>query len=69
MIPTGVKVFLSLRHLTARSLDRFLDDGRIEIDSNIIERAIRPQAIIRKNALFAGSDGDGRTWATTVSLL
>lgn len=52
-----------------RSLERFLDDGRIEIDSNIVERAIRPQAIIRKNALFAGSDGGGRTWATIASLL
>lgn len=52
-----------------RSLERFLDDGRIEIDSNIVERAIRPQAITRKNALFAGSDGGGRTWATIASLL
>ena len=48
---------------------RFLDDGRIEIDSNIVERAIRPQAILRKNALFAGSDGGGRTWATIATLL
>lgn len=52
-----------------RSLERFLDDGRIEIDSNIVERAIRPQAITRKNTLFAGSDGGGRTWATIASLL
>lgn len=37
--------------------------------SNIVERAIRPQAITRKNALFAGSDGGGRTWATIASLL
>lgn len=39
-----------------QSLDRFLGDGRIEIDSNIVERAIRPQTITRKNSLFAGSD-------------
>ncbi len=52
-----------------RSLERFLDDGRIELDSNIVERAIRPQCITRKNALFAGSDGGGRTWATIASLL
>ena len=38
-------------------LTRFLDDGRIEIDSNIVERSIRPIALTRKNALFAGSDG------------
>ena len=42
----------------------FLDDGRVEIDSNIVERAIRPQAITRKNSLFAGSIGGGRTWAS-----
>lgn len=48
---------------------RFVEDGRIEIDSNIVERAIRPQAILRKNALFAGSDGGGRTWATIATLL
>ena len=40
-------------------LARFLDDGRIEIDSNTVERSIRPIALNRKNALFAGSDGGG----------
>ena len=35
---------------------QFLADGRVEIDSNIVERAIRPQTIVRKNAIFAGSD-------------
>ena len=56
--------------LTRRaSLERFLDDGRIELDSNTVERAIRSQTITRKNALFAGSDGGGRTWATIASLL
>jgi hypothetical protein len=34
----------------------FLDDGRLELDTNVIERAIRPIALGRKNALFAGSD-------------
>lgn len=33
---------------------RFLDDGRVEIDSNVVERAIQPIALDRKNALFAG---------------
>ena len=61
----------AIRYALSRqqSLERFLDDGRIDIDSNIVERAIRPQAITRKNALFAGSDGGGRTWATIASLL
>ncbi|MGO9392297.1 IS66 family transposase [Rhodoblastus sp.] len=51
------------------SFELFLADGRVEIDSNIVERAIRPQTITRKNALFAGSDGGGRTWATIATLL
>ncbi|MFK4826041.1 IS66 family transposase, partial [Paenochrobactrum sp. BZR 588] len=55
--------------LTRReALQRFLTDGRIEIDSNIVERAIRPQTITRKNSLFAGSEGGGRTWATLATL-
>ncbi len=56
--------------LTRReALERFLTDGRIEIDSNIVERAIRPQTITRKNSLFAGREGGGRTWATLATLL
>ncbi|MEN3141343.1 IS66 family transposase [Ochrobactrum sp. WV_118_8] len=56
--------------LTRReALERFLTDGRAEIDSNIVERAIRPQTITRKNSLFAGSEGGGRTWATLATLL
>jgi hypothetical protein len=38
---------------------RFLDDGRIEMDTNTVERAIRPLVLSRKNALFAsGDEGD-----------
>ena len=47
----------------------FLEDGRVEIDSNIVERAIRPQTITRKNSLFAGSAGGGRTWAAIATML
>jgi len=43
--------------------------GFFEIDLNIVERAIRPQTITRKNALLAGSHGGGRTWATIATLL
>jgi hypothetical protein len=38
------------------ALCRFLDDGRIELDTNRVERAIRPVTLGRKNHLFAGSD-------------
>ena len=51
------------------ALERFLDDGRVEIDSNIVELLIRPQVITRKNAIFSGSDGGGRAWATIATLL
>jgi transposase len=44
-------------------LVRFLDDGRIELDTNIVERAIRPIVLNRKNALFAGHDEGAANWA------
>ena len=50
-------------------LIRFLDDGRIELDNNTVERAIRPVALGRKNALFAGADSGGRHWAIVASLI
>ena len=40
----------------------FLDDGRLELDTTV-ERAMRPVALGRKNALFVGSDNGGRHWA------
>jgi hypothetical protein len=51
------------------ALCRFLDDGRIELDNNPVERAIRPVALGRKNHLFAGSDGGADRWAIVASLL
>ena len=61
----------AIRYALARwdGLARFLDDGRLEIDSNTVERAIRPLALNRKNALFAGSDGGGEHWAILASLI
>ena len=49
-------------------LVRFLDDGRIEIDSNTVERSVRPIALNRKNALFAGNEG-AENWAMLASLV
>jgi hypothetical protein len=48
---------------------RFLDDGRIEMDNNCVERAIRPLTLNRKNALFAGSDEGGALWGVAASLI
>src|SRR5215212_1539294 len=56
----------ALRHWAGLVL--FLEDGRLELDTNTIERAIRPIALGRKNSLFAGSDGGARHWAIVASM-
>ena len=50
-------------------LSRFIDDGRIDLDNNTVERSIRPLALNRKNALFAGSDEGGDNWAVIATLI
>ncbi len=50
-------------------LGRFLTDGRVEIDSKTVERTIRPIALNRKNALFAGHDAGAENWAVIASLI
>jgi transposase len=50
-------------------LTRFLEDGRIELDTNIVERGIRPIVLNRKNALFAGHDLGAENWACIASLI
>lgn len=52
-----------------RGLTRFIDDGRIELDNNTVERSIRGIKLCRKNALFAGSDGGAEHWAVVASLI
>ncbi|OIQ75186.1 transposase IS66 family protein [mine drainage metagenome] len=47
----------------------FLDDGHVDIDSNLVENAIRSPAMNRRNALFAGHDEGGRNWARFASLI
>ena len=51
------------------ALARYLDDGRIELDNMIAERALRPVAVGRRNYLFAGSDNGGRRGAILYSLI
>jgi hypothetical protein len=46
-----------------------LEDGRLELDTNTVERAIRPVTITRKNSLFAGNDNGGRHWAIIATLI
>jgi transposase len=56
-----------LRHWDGLIL--YLDDGRLEMDTNVVERAIRPVTITRKNSLFAGSDAGARRWAIANTLI
>ena len=71
LISQKTKLAEAIRYALSRweGLTRFVDDGRIEIDSNVVERVIRPIALNRKNALFAGSDGGGENWAIIASLI
>ena len=51
------------------ALTRYVDDGRIEIDNNAAERALRAVALGRKNFLFCGSDAGGERAAAIYSLI
>ena len=65
--PTAEAIRYALNHWDG--LERFLDDGRIELDNNSVERSMRPVALSRKNSLFAGSDEGGENWACLASLI
>ncbi|MFP4596573.1 IS66 family transposase [Ralstonia sp.] len=65
--PMGQAIQYALNHWEA--LRRYVTDGDLAIDNNRAERAIRPLAIGRKNYLFAGNDGGGRTAAILYSLI
>ena len=62
---------LAVRYALGRweALLRYCDDGRLEIDNNAAERALRVVALGRKNFLFAGSDGGGESAAAMYSLI
>jgi transposase len=65
--PTAEAIRYALNHWDG--LERFLEDGRIELDNNSVERAMRPVCLSRKNSLFAGSDEGGENWACLASLI
>ena len=65
--PTADAIRYAMRHW--HGLVRFLEDGRIELDTNAIERAMRPIKLSRKSSLFAGSDEGGAAWARMASLI
>src|SRR5213082_1138252 len=62
---------VAIRYALSRwtALTRYRDDGRLEIDNNAAERALRAVALGRKNWLFAGSDDGGERAEVIYSLL
>jgi hypothetical protein len=64
--PIGAAIGYARSRWTA--LNRFTEAGYLSIDNNASERAVKPVAIGRKNWLFAGSEGGGRTAAILFSL-
>jgi transposase len=65
--PLAAAMRYALRHWSGLIL--FLDDGRLELDTNAVERGMRPVALARKNALFAGSNGAAEHWAIAMTLI
>lgn len=61
----------AIRYMLDRwpALTRYVDDGRIEIDNNIAERALRAVAVGRKNWMHCGSDAGGERAAAMYSLI
>ena len=64
-------VAVAIRYASERwsALLQYCEDGRIEMDNNAGERALRAVAVGRKNYLFAGSDAGGERAAAFYSLL
>lgn len=63
----GKAVSYTLNHWGG--LTAFLDDGRVEVDSNVVERLMKSVALTRKNSLFVGSVRGGKTFAVSASLV
>jgi hypothetical protein len=70
-LPQKHKLAEAMRYALSRweALGVYIDDGRVEIDNNIAERAMRPIGIGRKNWLFAGSDKGGERIANLLTLI
>ena len=64
---TAGAIHYALNHWAGLTL--YLEDGRIEMDTNAVERAMRPIKLTAKNALFAGCDDGAEHWAMLASLI
>ena len=70
-LPQGSQLATDIRYALGLwpGLTRFLEDGRLELDTNPVENQIRPIALTRKNALFAGHEVGAQNWAMLASLV
>ena len=66
---TPIAAALTYARNQRAALRRFLEDGRLPLDNNISERALRREVVGRKNWLFLGSDEGARVNTVFVSLL
>ena len=71
LIPGKGDLAKAMRYALNRwnSFTLFLDDGRVAIDNNAAERAIKPIVLGRKNFLFAGSDAGGEILANAMTVI
>jgi len=71
LISSGSTLAVDIRYGLSHwaGLTRFLEDGRLELDTNPVENAIRPVALTRKNALFAGHEIGAENWALLASII
>jgi transposase len=65
--PLAGAINYALNHWDGLTL--FLSDGRVEVDTNTVERSMRPIAMGRRNSLFSGSEGGAESWAILASLV
>jgi hypothetical protein len=71
MVSSGSRLATDIRYALGHwtGLTQFLEDGRLELDTNPVENAIRPVALTRKNALFAGHEVGAENWALLASIV
>jgi transposase len=65
--PLAEAINYTLNHWDGLTL--FLSDGRVEVDTNTVERSMRPIAMGRRNSLFSGNEGGAQSWAILASLV
>ena len=70
-IPGRSDLAKAIRYTRSRwvALNRYIEDGRLEISNNAVENQIRPPKVGRKNWLFAGSDSGGVRAATFYTII